>query len=101
MSPQPLSLAPQDPGPGDTHPALLLPGDADALKFPLQHVTLPQAAVTLPLALLLVEPTGGGHGKGLEAAVGLAPARIPLASPPSSLEVRVTVRLQEILLGPK
>lgn len=93
-------------GPAHTHPTLFLPRDGDALEFPLQHhVTLPQASVTLPLTLLLVEPVERRvRGRGLGPAAGQAPApppprpRTPL---PRSLEVRVTVRLQEILLGPK
>lgn len=88
----PSSLYPHSPRLGspagckdrDTHPTLLLAGDGHPLKLPLQHhIALPQAPVTLPLTLLLVEPasgedkggTGSGRGTGPspEAPVSLCP----------------------------
>lgn len=72
------------PGPAAlrTHPALLLPGDADPLELPLQHIALPQAPVALPLTLLLVQPAGGGTGETLEPAAGRPQPRIPRVPAP-------------------
>lgn len=69
-----------------THPTLLLAGDGDPLKLPFQHITLPQAPVTLPLTLFLVEPAGGAFKGGVwSRQKGRLQLRIPCAPLPSSL----------------
>lgn len=67
---------------GDTHPTLLLTGDGHPLKLPLQHhIALPQAPVTLPLTLLLVEPASGEDKGGAGSSRGTGPSPTAPASP--------------------